>query len=376
MMKTKQNRVQTIGIIGGGQLGKMLAQAAKQRGHRVIILDPQANCPAAQVSDDQIVSAYDDAENLTHLNTRCDVITYEFENVDVATINSCIDPNKFPQGTRSLEQTQNRIIEKKMLTSLSLDCVDWASVSTKDDLINAISQIGYPAVLKTTRFGYDGKGQYVINDESDITDANELLQSGECILEAWLSFDYEASLIIGRNPSGEITLFPVSKNNHIHNILHTSTIDPVIIDKVIIEKIETASQTLANALELVGVMGVEFFIKNNDIYINEIAPRPHNSGHYSIEACSMSQFDIHIKALLNEALPQRVSLLKPAVMVNILGQHLTPAKTLLAQPAYADWSFHDYGKDLVKENRKMGHFTILCENTQEALNKITATHIW
>ena len=367
---------QTIGIIGGGQLGKMLAQAAKQRGHQVIILDPTPNCPAAQVSDSQIEAEYDDQNAMKKLAAACDKITYEFENIDKEAAEAILTPEVFPQGLTSLAKNQDRLIEKAEIQSLGLKTVPWEKVTQLNELNEALEKIGYPAVLKTTRFGYDGKGQYVIKAKQDIEKAQELLTSGPCILEGWLDFDYEASLIIGRNSSGDTTLFPIGKNTHVNNILHLSEAGDTSISDAVISEIHQAGEKLAHHLELVGVMGVEFFIKDNQVYVNEIAPRPHNSGHWTIEACPLSQFDIHIKALLNEPLPKRIPLFKPAVLVNILGQHLEGANRLLTQNEYCLWSFHDYGKAEARENRKMGHFTIIGDSLEEIKEAIAATQIW
>lgn len=361
----------TIGIIGGGQLGKMMAQSAKRQGYRVIVLDPQPDCPTSQVCDQQIVAGYDEPQALRQLAEQCDVITYEFENVDCDTIAQTLSPTLFPQGIRTLQVSQNRLAEKAFLTEQQIPVGAFQAVRSVQDLANAIEKIGYPAVLKTTRFGYDGKGQVVLKSEADLDKARQLAENQECVLEAWVHFEKEVSIMIGRNLNGDCSIFPVSENIHLNNILHLSIV-PARISPSLAEKVQACAEKIANALNLVGMLGVEFFVTENEVYVNEIAPRPHNSGHYSIEACNFSQFDTAIAAVLNLPMP-KIRLNSPVVMVNVLGQH---QQAVYAEKArQPQWHFHDYGKHESKHNRKMGHITILGE-IETSLNAITQTQIW
>ncbi|MCC5895399.1 MAG: 5-(carboxyamino)imidazole ribonucleotide synthase [Alkalibacterium sp.] len=365
----------TIGIIGGGQLGRMMAFSAKERGYRIAVLDPTPDCPTAQVADWHIEAAYDDLDALKELAERSDVLTYEFENVDAETIDRVQNEVNIaiPQGTDLLLITQNRLSEKDFLKKAGIPIASYAKIETKADLIDAISTLGYPCVLKTIRGGYDGKGQSVLKSDSDIAEAVSLLGNGICVLEEWVSFKKELSIMVARNESGQVVTMPVSENIHYDNILLKSIVPARVSDETLNEA-RLIAETIAEKMALVGVLGVElFFTESGEIYANELAPRPHNSGHYSIEACSDSQFDLHIRAICGYPLPE-VELLKPAVMVNILGEHFE--KALELNSSQPKWHVHDYGKNGVKVGRKMGHVTILTDAIEETLRTIDETKIW
>ncbi|CZR02066.1 rudiment single hybrid motif [Trichococcus palustris] len=362
-----------IGIIGGGQLGRMMAQSAKRMGFTVGILDPGENCPAAQVSDWHILADYANAEALRELATKADVVTFEFENIDAAALQAVEDLTAIPQGSEILTITQDRIKEKQFLESAGVSIAAFAVVETEEQLDAAIEKIGYPSVLKTTRFGYDGKGQVVLKSEADKEEAGKLAANSICVLEAWVPFSKELSVMIVRNQKGEATVFPVSENIHVNNILHESIV-PARVSPAVADKAVKAAQQIADALQLVGTLGIEMFLTEDDaIYINELAPRPHNSGHYTIEAMTLSQFDAHIQAVAGLPMPKG-RLLSPAIMVNILGQHMEG--TIAAREKKADWSFHYYGKAESRTDRKMGHITILTDDLEETLKDIDSTGIW
>ncbi|OJF93528.1 5-(carboxyamino)imidazole ribonucleotide synthase [Alkalibacterium sp. 20] len=365
----------TIGIIGGGQLGRMMAFSAKERGYRIAVLDPTPDCPTAQIADWHIEAAYDDLEALKELAERSDVLTYEFENVDAQTIERVLEQVAIaiPQGTELLLITQNRLNEKEFLKKAGISIASYAKIETKADLTEGVKTLGYPAVLKTIRGGYDGKGQVVLKSESDLEEALDLLEKGTCVLEEWVSFDKEISIMVARNEAGDVVTLPVSENIHQDNILLESIV-PARISEDTFKEAERMAKTIAEKMGLVGVLGVELFLtKSGKIYANELAPRPHNSGHYSIEACTESQFDLHIRAICGYPLPD-VELLKPAVMINILGEHFYQALELNnTQPS---WHVHDYGKTGAKVGRKMGHVTILTDNIEETLHAIDETKIW
>jgi phosphoribosylaminoimidazole carboxylase, PurK protein len=365
----------TIGIIGGGQLGQMMSFCAKEMGYKVIILDPQENCSAAQVSDDQIVAEYSDVDQLVELAKRCDVLTYEFENVDAAAINEVKKYTQVPQGTKALKVTQNRISEKDFIDANGFSTVPHVVIENIFEYHRGVEKLGAPVILKTIRGGYDGKGQILITDPEDVcfADIEHLLMQGPCMLEKKIDLEKEVSVVVSANSKGEKSIFPIIENVHRHNILHLSTC-PAQISEKSARHIYNVAETLAEKLELVGTMCIEFFISDKDeVFVNEIAPRPHNSGHLTIEACNISQFDAHIRGVCNLAMP-KVELLKPAAMVNLLGQHLEPAKRELAQ--HPEWHFHDYGKDAVKENRKMGHITILSDDLEKTKQAIENNSIW
>lgn len=365
----------TIGIIGGGQLGQMMSFSAKEMGYKVIILDPTPNCPAAQVSDGQIIAEYDDLQKIIELAKACDVLTYEFENVDAETINEVKKYTEVPQRTKALLVTQDRISEKNFIEDCGFRVVPHFVIKNIFEYHRGIEKLGAPVILKTTRGGYDGKGQILIDDPENVcyADIEELLMQGPCMLEKRVQLKKEVSVVVSANSNGQTSIFPVIENVHRHNILHLSNCPAEITPKAE-QHIYQVGETLAKKLELVGTMCIEFFIDQDDqVYVNEIAPRPHNSGHLTIEACNISQFDAHIRGVCNLPMP-KIELLKPAAMINLLGQHLEPAKKDL--PNHDDWHFHDYGKDEVKENRKMGHITILTDDLKKTKQAIENNSIW
>ena len=247
------------------------------------------------------------------------------------------------------------------------------AVKNRGDLERAVKKIGYPAVLKTCEGGYDGHGQEVLHDDADLVKCSGILSTGDAILEGWVPFKLECSVMVGRNENGEVTVFPVSENIHHDEILHLSIV-PARISSELQEKAKQMAVKIAHAIDLRGILGVEMFVGNDgEIYINELAPRPHNSGHYSIEACNFSQFAIHNRAISNWPLP-KIELLKPAVMVNVLGQHVAGVRAVIKDKA--DWHFHDYGKAAIRHNRKMGHVTILTDDITTTLAEIDNTGIW
>ncbi|KRL03158.1 5-(carboxyamino)imidazole ribonucleotide synthase [Liquorilactobacillus capillatus] len=363
----------TIGIIGGGQLGQMLAFSAKKAGFRVLILDPNPDCSAGQTADDQIVAPYADLKAIEELARRSDVLTYEFENVDLQALEDAKEIVSIPQGTKLLAITKDRIREKTFLQEHGLEVAPFAAINNVVDLEEAVKKIGYPAVLKTCQGGYDGKAQLVLKKKEDLPEAAELLEKGQCILEGWVHFDKECSVMIGRSASGETSVFPVSENIHRNQILHESII-PARLPLNVQQKAQQMAKKIAAGINLCGILGVEMFVNaEGKIFINELAPRPHNSGHYSIEACNFSQFDIHNRAICAWPMP-RIELLKPVVMVNILGQHVAGCRQLVKEKP--QWQFHDYGKGEVRHDRKMGHVTILTDQLTDTLDEIASTKVW
>ncbi|KAA9024360.1 5-(carboxyamino)imidazole ribonucleotide synthase [Niallia endozanthoxylica] len=363
---------QTIGIIGGGQLGRMMALAAKAKGFRIAVLDPTEDCPCGQVADITITGEYSDLNKIKRLAEVSDVITYEFENIDAEGLQWLNEHAYVPQGVQLLAITQDRTKEKAAIQNTGVEVAPYAVIETKEDIMKYLKELGLPAVLKTARGGYDGKGQFVIRNEEQVDEAAELLKAGTCVLEKWIPFEKEISVIICRNGKGEYAVFPVGENIHQDNILH-ETIVPARISE---EARETAVQKaiqLAEGFQLVGTLAVEMFLTSDGIYVNELAPRPHNSGHYSIEACETSQFEQHILAVCNWPLGT-TELLKPAVMVNILGEH--QAAVIEKIPNVKDWKVHLYGKKEAKYKRKMGHVTILRHSIEAALTEIEESGIW
>lgn len=362
----------TIGIVGGGQLGQMIALSAKAMGYKVAVLDPDNNCSTGQVADVQITADYADDNAIELLAQASDVLTYEFENVDVDALENAKDEAALPQGTRLLEITGNRINEKNFLNEINVSTTNFAVVKTESDLNQAIDQIGYPSILKTADGGYDGHGQVDLNSPSDLNAGLELVKTEPCVLEERQAFVKELSVMVTRSASGKIQSFPLAENIHYHHILH-KTIVPARVDEKVHASAEMIARKIAENLKLRGVLGIEFFmLPGGKLLVNELAPRPHNSGHYSIEASNISQFEAHIRSICGLEIPT-IKQIAPCVMVNLLGQHLDKARQRL--PQRPDWHFHDYGKEEVRENRKMGHITILGER-EEILKEIKAENIW
>ncbi|MUK88449.1 5-(carboxyamino)imidazole ribonucleotide synthase [Ornithinibacillus sp. L9] len=357
---------QTIGIIGGGQLGRMMAIAAKYMGYNVAVLDPTPNCPTAQVSDQQIVAAYDDLDAIKELTDISDVITYEFENVDLHAATYIEQHGKLPQGAYALQVTQNREEEKNLMKELDLPIPDFRIVNNGLECETALQELSYPAVIKTCRGGYDGKGQLKLATDADRQAAIDFAETyRHCIIEEWVSFDKEISVIFTRSQSGAIEFFPVAENEHRDHILYQTTV-PANVSDYVQKQAKEATALIANKMNVVGTFAIEMFVAGEQIYINEMAPRPHNSGHYTIEACNISQFAQHIRAVCGLPL-MKVELLKPAKMINILGEGVVP--TLQAMAQHSNGFVHLYGKGEAKPKRKMGHITFIGETIEEQIRQ-------
>ncbi|MDQ0254072.1 5-(carboxyamino)imidazole ribonucleotide synthase [Evansella vedderi] len=363
----------TIGILGGGQLGRMMALSAREMGYGVAVLEPTPNSPCGQLADIQVEAAYDDLQGAERLSEVCDVLTYEFENINSDTANWLEKQMYLPQGSDLLAITQDRIQEKRAISSFHVPVVPYRSVKTVDELTEAVKDLGLPAVLKTTRGGYDGKGQRVIREASKLQDVwEEMKEEGPFVLEAWIQFDMEVSVIVTRSVFGELSNFPIAENIHHNNILH-QTIVPARVSKEVEEEAVRLAKQLAESFNLVGTLAVEMFVVGNELYVNELAPRPHNSGHYTINACETSQFNQHIRAVCGWPLGS-TELLKPVVMVNILGEHMPKVIEHIRDLKGAH--LHLYGKAEAKQGRKMGHVNVLANSVEKALEEINKSPIW
>ena len=364
---------QTIGIIGGGQLGRMMALAAKEAGFKVAVLEPSMDSPCGQVADIRIVANYDDEAALEELAEVSDVITYEFENIDYEGLKRLTTIAYVPQGAELVRITQNRVTEKAAIVEAGCPVAPYVVARTYEELVAQIDTIGYPCIVKTARGGYDGKGQQLLKSADDLALAESLFEHSECIAEGFVPFEKEISVIVQRNGNGETCCLPVGENIHVHHILH-ETIVPARIDDTTAQKAEKAATKIADYLNLVGTVAVEMFVlEDGEIVINELAPRPHNSGHYSIEACNVSQFHQHIRAVCGWPL-RKPQLWAPSIMVNVLGQHVMPLSNSISK--YPDWSLHLYGKQEAKVNRKMGHVTIMTDDVEKTLIEIEQSGIW
>jgi len=350
------SRGKAIGILGGGQLARMLAIAAGRLGFDTIILEPAENCPAAQFANHQIVADYDNISALQTLVNRCDVITYEFENIPVSSIEALENSRPIFPSSRALEISQDRLVEKQFINSFGLATADFAPVSNENELEKAIATIGLPSILKTRRFGYDGKGQMRLDKkmQDPVSQAGDILQA-KCILEAMVDFVCEISVIGARDRNGHTACFEPARNTHKDGILVSSLV-PSGLSQTLIDEAKRQAVMLMERLDYVGVIGVEFFVtKSGELLINEFAPRVHNSGHWTEAACLNSQFEQHIRAItgLPLASPLRHS---DCAMHNLIGSQIDELANIAAQP---DTLVHDYGKRQTRDGRKMGHYTTL-----------------
>jgi 5-(carboxyamino)imidazole ribonucleotide synthase len=347
----------SIGILGGGQLGRMLAMAAARLGYRTIVLEPQADCPAAQVANGQIVAAYDDPDALARLSRLCAVVTYEFENVPEAAAGAlAAQAHVFPPPA-ALGVAQDRLVEKAFLNGLGIATADYVAVDGDADLAEGLAAFGGSGVLKTRRMGYDGKGQRLYRDASpqETAGAHAALGGVPLILESLVPFAREISVVAARGRDGACAAFDPAENVHRDGILHTSTV-PALVSPETAAAAREAAFAVLEALDYVGVIGVEFFVlPDGTVLANEIAPRVHNSGHWTEAACAVSQFEQHVRAIAGLPLgsPARHS---DCVMENLIGDDVLRAPALMAEP---DLVVHLYGKAQARPGRKMGHFTRL-----------------
>lgn len=343
----------TIGILGGGQLGRMLSLAASQLGLKTHIFCPDPESCAFDVTPLKTVAAYEDKAALSAFAKACDVVTYEFENVPHETAAYIEDLTLLAPGKRALSIAQDRVAEKKFLSLCGIPIAPWAAVNSPAEVREALKTIGLPAVLKTARFGYDGKGQRTIRSENEAAAAFTALGSQPMVLEKFVDFEMEISVVAARNAQGQIRDFEPSQNVHENHVLRSSTL-PADIDRITARQASRAAHQIAGALEYVGVLAVEFFVVAGEdrptLLVNEIAPRVHNSGHWTQDACLTDQFEQHIRAICGWFLgdPSRTIDVR---MENLLGDEVIHVGDRL-RPGIQP---HIYGKSVVKPGRKMGH---------------------
>ncbi len=359
------NLIQTIGILGGGQLGRMMCMAAKHMGYTVIVLDPDVDCPCGQVADQIIAAPYDDATALQQLLEQCDVITYEFENVSLKA--AMLLEAKLPQTSRLLEITQNRILEKEAIRQNGLQTVPYIPIQNEKEMsafAQSYRENPNKVFLKTAMGGYDGKGQYLIESLDTLNHfiANHHQPQWQYVAETAVDFSKELSVIVCRNASGETVVFPVSENIHCNRILHQSIV-PARIADTLNKRINDMALQLANGLQLVGTLAMELFLCGDEILVNELAPRPHNSGHYTLDACKTSQFEQHIRAVCNLPLGDTTQF-SPCVMVNVLGEDMLA----LDRQKIGKHKLHLYGKKEARTGRKMGHINILDQDIETCIS--------
>lgn len=366
----------TLGVLGGGQLGRMFTVAAKVMGYQVVVLDPDPGSPAGQLADIHLKADYQDAVALLRMGSLCQAVTTEFENVPAASLDILAKHCFVAPSPQALAVAQDRLTEKTRAREFGCETAPFANIENEGDLVHAWTRIGAPALLKTRRLGYDGKGQARVNNLDELISAYAELGNVPCLLEGFLPLEREVSVVLARNQADEIAFFPLAENQHHHGILDISIVPARVPDSLA----ETARQMaagLARGLGYVGVMAVEFFVLRDDantgdentqrrIVFNEMAPRPHNSGHYTLDACATDQFQQQVRTLCNLPLGD-TRLLSPVVMVNLLGDVWLPEphwNELLKHPGV---QLHLYGKAEARPGRKMGHYNCLATSVEEAL---------
>ncbi|MGP6087738.1 5-(carboxyamino)imidazole ribonucleotide synthase [Antarctobacter jejuensis] len=344
----------TIGILGGGQLGRMLSVAASRLGFKTCIYEPGADCPASHVANHHLRADYDDAKALEQFANSVDAITYEFENIPTSALDILERLRPIHPGREVLRISQDRLTEKTFLQDLGLQTAPFADITGAADLDAALQTIGTPSILKTRRFGYDGKGQARLTKPEDATEALDSLQGAPAVLEGFIDFSCEISVIAARGTDGRVAAFDPGQNVHEGGILRTTTIPAAVPNRLLTDAVLMAGKIL-NALDYVGVLGVEFFVTPGGLVINEIAPRVHNSGHWTQNGCMTDQFEQHIRAVAGWPLGdgQRHSDIR---MENLIGDDMDRVPALAADPKCA---LHLYGKAETKPGRKMGHANFL-----------------
>jgi len=356
----------TLGMLGGGQLGRLFTTAAQTMGYRVVVLDPDANSPAGIIADQHICAKYTDEIALQQLAELCDAVTTEFENIPAATLSFLEAQTVVHPSSQALATTQNRIVEKQFIASLGIPVAPFAAIRSTDDIDAIASSFQLPAIIKVANFGYDGKGQVVCETIEAVRQAFQALGEVECVLEQRINLEREVSTVLARGQSGTVTNFPVAENVHINGVLHATTVPSSIPVQLAQTAIKMADK-IAEGLDYVGIMAVEFFIsQEGDVIANEIAPRPHNSGHFTLDACETSQFEQQVRMLCG--LPSgNCELKSPVVMINILGDvwgsSVPHWDKLLSQP---NNKLHLYGKKAARLGRKMGHFNVLATSIEQA----------
>jgi 5-(carboxyamino)imidazole ribonucleotide synthase len=364
----------TLGVLGSGQLGRMFAIAARQMGYRVATFSPDDDTPTGQVADVEVTAAYDDLDAVREFARNVSVVTFEFENVPAATATAAAECAPVRPGGNVLHVTQHRIREKTFLRDHGFPVTGFASVSSVDDLRSAVQCLGTPAVLKTAGWGYDGKGQVMVRSPQQIDSAWTAVETDQAILEAFVDFSSEVSVVAARGVEGSFVHWPVTENAHRNHILDTSTCPANLPANLAAEAVEI-TRGILEALDVVGVLTVEFFVtKSGQLVVNELAPRPHNSGHLTIDACVTSQFEQQVRAVCGLPLGS-TELLRPAAMANLLGDLWFDGDQII-EP---DWSsalsipdvkLHLYGKTTPRPGRKMGHLSATGPTPAAAREKV------
>lgn len=357
----------TLGMLGGGQLGRFFVSAAHEMGYQVWVLDPDKNSPAGQIAERHFCADYDDYAALDEFANGCAAITTEFENVPADTLDYLAKFVPVRPHAAAVAVCQNRIAEKSFLRDNGFPHGPFAAINCEDDIRNADASL-YPAILKVARFGYDGKGQATVHNREEALIAFGHFKGEHCVLEQRLSLDYEVSVVLARDENGKVACFPTGENQHTKGILDVSIV-PARTTGCVKSDAEDIAARIAEKLGYIGTMAVEFFVSRGQLIVNEMAPRPHNSGHYTLDACATSQFEQQVRTLCGLTLGD-TRLLAPVVMVNLLGeawQHGQPQWERVFNVPEA--KLHLYGKHEARDGRKMGHYTMLGATADAALQK-------
>jgi len=365
----------TVGVLGSGQLGRMFALSARRMGYRVHTLSPDTDTPTGQVADREVVAPYEDLDAVRDFARQVSVVTFEFENVPAATAAAVAESVPVRPGGEVLHIAQNRLREKTFLAHHFLPCAPFRHVRSLGELQTAIGELGTPAILKTAGFGYDGKGQVRISHGREAEAAWESLGGQECVLEGFVAFEREVSIVAARGLTGDFVHYGLMENHHVKGILDVSLTPPVLGagGQSIEAEAVAIARAVFEALDVVGILCVEFFLTNSgQLLVNEIAPRPHNSGHLTIDAHATSQFEQQLRAVCGLPLGS-TELLRPAAMANLLGdlwEAGTPSwAAALTMPGV---NLHLYGKEDARPGRKMGHLTALADTPEEAAEIVRA----
>lgn len=359
-----------LGMLGGGQLGRFFVIAAHEMGYKVTVLDPDKNSPAGKIADVHICAKYDDADALKLIAETCLAVTTEFENVPASSLEHLAKSIPVRPSANSVAIAQHRVSEKNFIKNAGLPVAPFAVIDSDADIPADGSEI-YPAILKVARFGYDGKGQARVANSVEAKKAFAEFGQEECVLEKMLKLDYEVSVVLARDANGQVTTFPTAENSHLNGILDI-TIVPARGSDAVNHQAQKLAITVAEKLDYTGVLGVEFFVCDGELLVNEIAPRPHNSGHYTLDACVTNQFEQQVRVMTGLPLGSSRQH-SPAVMVNLLGDIWPQVDGKQSEPEWqlafnnAQLKMHLYGKHEARPGRKMGHYTVVSNTRDDAI---------
>ena len=364
-----------LGIIGGGQLGMMIAEAAKKMPEhisKIIVLDPTPNCPAAQVGAEQIIGDFKDKDAIVDLASKSDIITYEIESGDSQVLKSVENEAEINPSPDTLKIIQDKFLQKSFLSENNIPIPEFIQIENLDSVKEGLKKFGYPALLKARRDAYDGRGNFKINSEDEVQKAFDYFKGQKLLLEKYVPFKMEVSVIASRNTKGQIKTYPLVENIHEENILR-ETIAPARVSIEVTKKAEEIANNTMNVLKGAGVFGIEMFVtQENEIVINEIAPRVHNSGHHTLQSSATSQFEQHLRAILGLELGD-TALVRPTIMYNILGSKAFVGKYNPITISESNVYLKMYGKEISKPARKLGHLNVVSqgdETIEDLLSKV------